>query len=110
MGVAKHREQRHAVAVVDRVVAPHAAGNVPAVEAEKLVEFVAGEIQRPVLRPIIRERQHRRTFSGSSLPIAVCRCHAVFTISMVASSLMPVIGWDGLRGRPVCFRSDERLW
>src|SRR5947209_16245972 len=62
VSVAKNREQRHAVAVVDRIIAPHAAGNMPAVEAEKLVEFVAGEIQRPMLCPEIRERQHRRTF------------------------------------------------
>ena len=77
MRMAKNREQRHAVAMVDRIIAPHAAGNMPAVEAEKLVEFVAGEIQRPMLRPVIRERQHRRTFPAHRYPspfAAVIQC------------------------------------
>jgi hypothetical protein len=68
VGVTKNREQRHAVAVVDRIIAPHAAGNMPAVKAEELVEFVAGEIQRAMLCPEIRECQHRRTFSAHRYP------------------------------------------
>src|SRR5205814_6569059 len=93
VGMAENREQRHAVAVVDRIIAPHSAGNMPAVEAEKLVEFVAGEIQRPVLRPIIGECQHRRTFSAHRYPspfAAVIQCsrflrwRPVYLISGVA--------------------------
>src|ERR1700746_1035213 len=49
MRVAKNGEQRHPVAMVDRVIAPHAASNMPTVEAEKLVKLMAGEIQRSVL-------------------------------------------------------------
>lgn len=53
MGVTEHREQRHSIAMIDRVVAPNAARNVSAIEAEKLVQLTACEIYRPVFRPII---------------------------------------------------------
>ena len=97
MGVAEHREQRHAVAVVDRVIAPNAARDVPAVEAEQLVQFGTGEIQRSALRPIIPQRQHRRTFSGHRyhrrLPL-----HAISTISAEPSSRLAQPGTSAATG------------
>jgi hypothetical protein len=71
MSVAKDREKGHSRSVVDRIISPDATGDMPAVEAEKLVEFVAGEVQRSVLCPIIRERQHRRTFPAHHYPSSV---------------------------------------
>jgi hypothetical protein len=53
MGVTEHREQGHAIAMIDRVVAPNTARNVSAIEAEKLVQLKACEIYRSVFRPII---------------------------------------------------------
>ena len=46
MSVPEHREQGLAVAVIDRVIAPHAARDMPAVETEQLVQFRTREIQR----------------------------------------------------------------
>src|SRR6516165_7486031 len=61
MSMTEHREQRHSIAMIDRVVAPNPSRHVPAIEAEKLVQLEACEIYRSVFRPIIAEGKHRRT-------------------------------------------------
>src|SRR5260370_39881575 len=68
MGVTEHRKQRHPIAMVDRIVAPHAALDMTAVEAEKLVQLGAGEKQRPLPRPIVAEGQHSRILSAPRYP------------------------------------------
>jgi len=68
VSVPKNRKYRHTVPVIDRIVAPNPARDMPAVKTEKQVQFEASEVQRPVLRPIIPERQHHRTFSAHCCP------------------------------------------
>src|SRR5208282_1510939 len=57
LAVAEHREQRHAVALVDRVVAPFAAHHLAAVKGEKLVELGPAEEDAPVLAAIVVEAE-----------------------------------------------------
>jgi hypothetical protein len=56
----KDREHCAAIAVVDRVVAPHPARHITAVETEQLVDFGAGEELRPVAASIVAQRKDRR--------------------------------------------------
>jgi hypothetical protein len=77
MRVTEHREQRHSIAVIDCVIAPNPARDVPAIEAEKLVQLEAREIYRSVFRPIIAEGKHRRTIPAHRCPssfAAVTQC------------------------------------
>jgi hypothetical protein len=74
--VAEDREQRLPVAVVDRVIAPNPANDVPAVQAEKLIELLAGKIQRPPnAAAIVAEGQHRRVLAEHRADRVSLRCH-----------------------------------
>src|SRR5262249_2632209 len=55
--VAKDREEREAVAMIDRIIAPLAANHVPAIGREKLVEFGAAEVDGFGFLPIIGKAQ-----------------------------------------------------
>src|SRR5690242_1431294 len=103
MGVAKHRKQRHAVAVVDGIIAPYAAGHVAAVEAEQLVQFESGKIKRSALVPIIPQRQHRRVVAAHRQP-SFHPPVIILTISGNASSRLAVSS-PGDAVRPVAAAS-----
>src|SRR5215471_5584439 len=69
MGVAEHGKQRQPIPVIDRVVAPDTARNIPAIEAEKLVELESREVEGPPpRRPKILEKQYRRTLPAHRRP------------------------------------------
>ena len=62
--------------MVDRVIAPDPADDVAAVEAEKLVQFRAREIQRaPRAAAILAEGQHRRVLAEHRADRVPLRCH-----------------------------------
>src|SRR5882672_1015096 len=89
MGVAKHRKQRQPVAVIDRVIAPYAAGDVPAIETEELIEFGPRKIEGAATRrPKIPERQHCCSFSAHRRPSLLAPCDSILTISAKASSAL----------------------
>src|SRR5437762_1444416 len=59
MGVAEHREHRHAAHLIDGVVAPVAGRDPTAVEREQLVEFVSGEENRAGPPAVVAESNDR---------------------------------------------------
>jgi len=54
--VAEHRKQGDSVAMVDRVISPIPASDMPAIETEELVQLGPREIHRSVPCPIVSER------------------------------------------------------
>ena len=86
MGVAEHREQRLSVAMVDRIIAPDAAGDIAAVEPEELVQLGAREIQGAARAAKIAERQ-----TVALLPIiarsSFDRCHNFDHFRLASSRL-----------------------
>ena len=77
VGVAEHRESSDARSVIDRIIAPHAADYMQAVDTEELVKFATGKIKGALPRPKIAETQHRRSLSAhrcSSLLVTKLKC------------------------------------
>lgn len=109
VGMPEYRKERHAVAMIDCIIAPYAACNVAAVKPEQLVELMARKIQGPLLGPIIREGQYRRAFPAHFHPSSLALSRSVhdFLHRVQRSDIVS----QGVSGRvwPVCFRASERL-